>query len=523
MTGTGRLLRAYLRRDRWMLAWWTLGITVLYWSQAVSVKGLYATQAEFDKAAASMDGNAALVAMAGPARALNTIGGQVAWQATAFGAITIGLMCMFLVGRHTRAEEESGRDELLRAAAVSRTAPLAAAALLSALASILVGVCVALSLVTFPLAAADSWALGLGLTATGWAFTGIAMIAAQLVSGARAMYGLTGAVIGAAYVLRAIGDIGSPALTWISPIGWYQAMHAFSGLRWWPIALPLAATALTGAAAYAVFTRRDHGGGVLAARPGPARASTMLMSPLGLAWRQHRGSIIGWTIGLAVTGLSYGSLGNDVGALLGDSQASSDIFLRGGGDLVDGFYATSIVMLGLMAAGFAVSSALRPRTEEDDGRVEGLLATALTRPGWLGAHTAMTVLGTVCVVLAAGLGLGVGYALTADDAGAVGRLTLATVPMVAPVLVLSALARLLYGVLPRAATLGWLGLGFAVVVLIFGPLLDLPMWLQDVSPFQHLALTPVEDFRWTPFVVLLALATLLSFAGQWGFRRRDLR
>ena len=34
--------------------------------------GLYATQAEFDRAAASMEGNAAFIAMAGPARALNT-------------------------------------------------------------------------------------------------------------------------------------------------------------------------------------------------------------------------------------------------------------------------------------------------------------------------------------------------------------------------------------------------------------------------------------------------------------------
>ena len=523
MTGLGQLVRAYLRRDRWQLGWWTLGITILYWSQAVSVKGLYATQAEFDRAAASMDGNPALVAMAGPARALNTVGGQVAWQATAFGAITIGLMCMFLVGRHTRAEEESGRDELVRAAAVSRAAPLVAAALVSALASVLVGVCVALSLVTFPLAAADSWGLGLGLTAAGWAFTGVAMLAAQLVSSARAMYGLTGAVIGAAYLLRAIGDIGSPVLTWISPIGWYQGMHAFSGLRWWPIGLLIGAAALAGAAAYVVFARRDYGAGVLAARPGPARASPVLMTPLGLAWRQHRGSIVGWSLGLALAGLSYGSLGNDVGDLLGDNEATNEIMIRGGGTLVDGFYAVSIVLLGLMAAGFAVSSALRPRTEEDAGRVEGLLATTLTRPGWLGAHTAMTILGAVVVVLAAGLGLGVGYALTVGDAGAVSRLTLATMPMVAPVLVVGALTRLLYGVLPRAASFGWLALGFAVAVLFFGPLLDLPTWLQDVSPFQHLALAPVEDFRWTPFLTLLAVATLLSFAGQWGFRRRDLR
>jgi ABC-type transport system involved in cytochrome c biogenesis permease subunit len=43
--------------------------------------------AEFDRAAENMAGNAAFIAMAGPARALNTLGGQVAWQASAFGAI----------------------------------------------------------------------------------------------------------------------------------------------------------------------------------------------------------------------------------------------------------------------------------------------------------------------------------------------------------------------------------------------------------------------------------------------------
>eukprot|EP01032_Pedospumella_encystans_P034328 gene34328-38801_t len=85
---------------------------------AVSVDGLYTSQADFDRAAALMEGNTAFIAMAGPARALNTIGGQVMWQAGAFGAVAIGLMAMLLVGRHTRAEEEKGREELVRATAV---------------------------------------------------------------------------------------------------------------------------------------------------------------------------------------------------------------------------------------------------------------------------------------------------------------------------------------------------------------------------------------------------------------------
>ena len=50
-------------------------------------------------------------------------------------------------------------------------------------------------------------------------------------------------MIALAYVLRAIGDVGTPVLTWLSPIGWYQGMYAFSGLRWWPLMLLLVAAA----------------------------------------------------------------------------------------------------------------------------------------------------------------------------------------------------------------------------------------------------------------------------------------
>lgn len=522
MTGTGTLLRHFLWRDRWMLLWWSLGTMVLYWSQAVSVKGLYATQAEFDAAAASMEGNAALISMAGPARALNTVGGQVSWQATAFGAIVVGLMSMFLVVRHTRAEEESGRDELLRASSIDRVAPTLAAVLVALVANLLAGALVAASLVAVPLAVADSVALGAGLAAVGAVFTGTALVAAQLTSGARAAYGLAGAVIAVAYVLRAIGDVGTPFLTWMSPIGWYQGMYAFSGLRWWPMLLLVAGAVLALAVALWVFGRRDFGAGVLATRPGPASASPRLASGWGLAWRLQRGAVLGWTAGMALMGLAYGSMGSDVGDLLGDSELSREMFARGAGGVVDGFYATAIVLLALMSCGFAVSSALRPRQDEAEGRVESLLATGLSRTRWLVGQVTVTVVGTVLVVVAGGAGLGVGYALAADDGAAVVDYTLATVPYVVPVLVTSGVARLLFGISPRLASLAWLVLGYAVVVLMFGELFSIPDWLQALSPFDHMALVPAEDFRWAPVIGLALVAAGLSAAGVAAFTRRDV-
>jgi ABC-2 type transport system permease protein len=524
MTGVGTLLRTFARRDRWFVFWFLVGTTVLYWSQAVSVDGLYKTQAEFDRAAASMEGNAAFIAMAGPARALNTTGGQVTWQAAGIGAIVVALMVMFLVGRHTRVEEETGRDELLRAGAIARTAPMVAAGLEALLASAVVGLGVSLSLVGYGLPAAGAWSLGVGLALCGAAFAAIALLAAQLTASARSMYGLVGAALGIAYALRAIGDVGNGVLSWFSPIGWYQAMHAYSGERWWPALLLMALAALGWAAAYAVFHRRDFGAGVVAARPGPARASRSLASGLGLAVRLQRGSLLGWTIGMFVGGLGYGSIGDDVDTLIGDSSFSKDVFTAGGGpDLVDAFYAVAVLMLVLIASGFTVSSALRPRGEEEAGRIEALLATALPRRTWLLGHLSVTLVGTLVVLLAAGLGLGTGYALVTGDGSAVLRLTGATFALLPGILLLGALARLLAGAVPRWASLAWLGTGFCAVVMLFGTALRFPTWLVDLSPFSHLAAVPAESMSWAAFVVVLVLAVCVSGAGVAAFERRDLR
>jgi ABC-2 type transport system permease protein len=527
MTGFVVFLRTFLRRDRWQLLAWSLGLTLLYYSQAVSVDGLYTSQAEFDRAAAAMEGNAAFIAMTGPARALNTIGGQVMWQSAAFGCVLVGLMSMFLVGRHTRAEEESGREELVRASAVGRFASVSAAAVTVALANLLAGGLVAASLVAYPLPAADSVAAGLGLTLCGWFFTGTALVAAQLTSSTRSMYGIAGAVIGAAYALRAIGDVGSPIFRWLSPIGWYQSMHPYSGVRWWPALLLIAGAVAAVAAAYPVFVRRDVGSGVLAARPGPARASgSLLAGPrtgLGLAWRLQRGSVIGWASGMFLGGLSYGSIGDEAGDLVGDSEFAQDMFAASGADIVDGFYGTAILMLAVIASGFAISSALRPRHEEEATHAEVLLATALPRRGWITGHTLVTVAGTAVVLAAGGLGLGLGYAMVTGDGGAFGRLSVPVLAYAGPVLVMSGLARVLFGVAPRVASVAWLFLGFVVVVMLFGEVFQMPEWLTDVSPFRHLAMVPAEDFRLVPVVVVLGAAAALTSAAQWSLSRRDIK
>ncbi len=520
MTGYAVLLGAALRRDRWQVLAWTVGITVLYWSQAVSVEGTYTTQAELDRAADALGGNAAFVAMTGPARALDTVGGQVFWQASAVGAVLAALMCMFLVGRHTRAEEESGRDELVRSAPVGRTAPVAVALTVAAGASLLVGLAVAGALAAYPLDLADSVATGLGLTAVGWVFSGVALLAAQLTASTRTTYGLTGLVLGVAYGLRAVGDVSGGGLSWLSPIGWYQGLHAYSGLRWWPVALLVAAAGATTAAALGVLNRRDIGSGVLPVRPGPARGE--LGSGLALAWRLQRGALLGWSAGVLAAGVAYGSIGDDVADVLGDSQTTRDL-LAPVGDVVDGFYATALLMLGLLAAGFATSSALRPRGEESAGRTELLLSTGLSRLAWWGGHALVTLAGAFAVLAAGGVGVVVGFGVATGEWDTLTRFGLPVLAYAAPVLTCAGLAWLLAGAVPRWAPLAWLALGWAAVVLVLGELLDLPGWLQGISPFDHLASAPAEAVAVAPVLGVGLVAAGLVVSAAVALRRRDLR
>ena len=104
---------------------------------------------------------------------------------------------------------------------------------------------------------------------------------------------MVGAAIGAAYLLRAAGDVGDGTLSWLSPIGWGQAMRPFAGERWWPLVLSLvAASALVGGA-FALRARRDEGAGLVEPRPGPATAPRRLTTPFGLALRLQRGALLG--------------------------------------------------------------------------------------------------------------------------------------------------------------------------------------------------------------------------------------
>ncbi|HLF40147.1 MAG TPA: ABC transporter permease [Acidimicrobiia bacterium] len=523
LTGTAELIRFVIRRDRVRIATWVLSIVVLVWLTAASVDALFPTQADLDEAAAASEDNAAALAFNGPAQALDTRGGQVAFQVGAFGLLSAGLMSLFMVGRLTRGEEEAGRVELVRALPVGSRAPTAAALVTVAAMNASVGMLVTLALLGQGLPAPGSVTFGVSFTLLGLVFAGVAVVAAQVTENTRVVYGVTGAVLGAAFVVRAAGDVGDGTLSWFSPIGWAQKARPFAGERWWPFLLLVGAGAGLVVTAGAFAARRDLGGGLVAPRPGPAVASPGLGTPLGLATRLQRGSLIGWSAAVFLGGVSYGSIADSVDDFVADNEALADMLARVQGvDLTDSYLATSLRILAISAAGFAIQSVLRMRGEETSLRAEPVLATPVSRARWAGSHLAVAFGGSVVILALAGLATGLSYAAVGGDVGTVPELVGAALAYVPALWLLAGLAAALAGAAPRAIPAAWVALVACFVIGMLGELLGLPGWVIDLSPFEHVPLLPAVDLAVVPLLVLAAVAAALTGAGLAGLGRRDI-
>jgi ABC-2 type transport system permease protein len=512
-----------LRRERAGLPWWLLGVTLLVLIQSTQSQNLYDTAEDLAKLRQTIGGNTAVIAMSGPTRLLDSIGGEVVFEIFAFVAIVVGLMSMFLVGRHTRADEETGRAELIRSARVGRRAPLAAALALAGLANLAAGTLVFAAGVGTGLPVGGSVLLGAATAAVGITFAALTAVAAQVFENTRAVYGAVALTLGAAYALRAAGDVGNGALSWVSPIGWAQRTYPYAGDRWWPLLLPLAASVLLAATAVALLDRRDFGAGLVPARPGRATASPALGNAFGLAWRLQRAALVGWAIGLAVLGAAYGSIGNSIEQYIQDNPEVADFLPGGAADVVDAYLALTVGVSALIAAAYGVTSALRVRTEETSGRAEPVLGTATGRLSWLSSHLSVALAGSAVVLVAIGLGEGAAYALTVSDAGQVWRLVGVALVHLPAVWLIVAVTVLAIGWWPRlAAVMAWSAVGYCAVVGLFADSFNLPGWIQRASPFAHTPKAPLETVTVTPLLAIGMIAAALLAGGYAGLRHRDL-
>lgn len=528
LRGTTELVRLNLRLDRVRIAAWAAGVAGLVLVSAASLTAMYATPQEIADyvSLVNVSPNMAALnaAMNGPGFGFDdpSLGVILVNEVAVWGALAFAFMGVFLMARHTRGEEESERTEVLRSRMVGRHATLAAAAITVAAMQVAVGLVVHVGLLVMGYGVVGAAALCLAYVAAGLTFGALTAVAAQTAGTARATIGLGVGAIGAAYLVRAIGDMGDRAISWLSPIGWVHRVRPFAGEDWWVLGLSAAVIVLAGVTAVVLSDRRNLGSGMLRQRLGPAHGGPGTVRLLGLTARLQRGSIIGWSLGLFVLGVAYGSIGSDIEKLFADNPEMERYIALQGGSVTDSYLAYTLVLGAMLAGGFAIASVLRLRSEEAAGRAELLLAQSVSRWRWVADHLLVTLAGAVLVLFTSGLGTGIGVGAALGDAAQVPRMVGASLALLPAVLVLAGVTLLFVGFLPKVALVAWSALAVVVVIGLFGELFRLPQWVRAVSPLDHLPMVPAASFDAVAFTVVLVVAAALAAAGAWGFRHRDI-
>ncbi|HZV75235.1 MAG TPA: hypothetical protein VFF79_16110 [Conexibacter sp.] len=493
--------------------------------QPVGYRHAYATHAERLAFAESFATNKGLRLLYGEPRDLLTTSGYAAWRVGGVLAIAAAAFGLLAAVRALRAEEDSGRLELVLAGTVARRTANRAAMTAVAVGVLALWLSELAGLLLAGLPAGGSAYLALATASVALVCVGVGAVASQLAPTRRIALGLGGAVVGLMFLARVLADTldGIGWLRWISPLGWVEELRPFTGARPLVLLLPVAAGALLLVAAARLAAARDVGTGVLPARDTADARLRLLSSPTAHALRSQRGSLTAWVGTSAAFLFILGTVSKSISPADVSQSVQDQIAKLGAGSITTptGYLALIFSFVALALCVFACAQVGAAR-EEEAKQLETMLAQPVGRARWLGGRLALAAAGAVAISLTAGL-LAWAGATSAGASVSLPRMLEAGANALPVALLFLGLAALAYALVPRASAHVAYGL-LAVAFLwqLVGSLLGPPQWLLDLTPFAHIGLVPAQPLRPVAAAVMTAAGTAAALGAIRAFQRRDL-
>lgn len=524
------------RRDWVQLTLWILGTALLAYASYAGVEGSYGDQTSRASLVMTVLANPVIMLFRGLPSGIAD-GAFILFLILPFLAMMAAFMSTFLAVRHTRADEESGRAELLAASGAGRVAPIWATILHGLAANLILGVLTAVTFLAVGLPASGSWVSGLATAAVGVCFLGIGLICAQVMPTSRGANSLTVWLVMATYLLAGIGNaLGSPDytalrvesswVTWLSPFGWAENSRPFADNAVWPLVLCLSFGLALSAVGVWMQSTRDLGASLLPQRRGRDAARPSLRTPTALAWRLNRGAIIGWGIGGLLTGLMATSLASVLQDAASQNSTVQQLLqtMTSQSDMAQAAVAVFFTMLGILGSAAAVQVVTRARQEEARGTAELVLTAPVDRVRWLAGYLVVALLAIVGITALAVAGAAGGLAITTHSDWSLMRnvLVVGAGQLLASTVFL-ALVSAVFVVAPRLTIpLGWLAVLTGAVLGLWGPLFGFPSWLIDIAPIASAPTMTGDtvDLKGGVWLLLVALAAACSALTL--MRRREL-
>ncbi|MFV8827495.1 ABC transporter permease [Alkalihalobacterium sp. APHAB7] len=532
--GTGILTFLAFKRDRLRLFAWLAVIMTLVTSVGIAMNDLMPTQEEVMKQVVARAESPAIRLFDIPAAGISVESAMLMRSSILIGIIIV-LVSMQTVIRHTRQNEETGRTEMISSTAVGKYASLASGLIVTVIFNILVGITIASAMLFNNFDMEGSLLIGFVFAGIGIAFAGITSIAVQLSQTSSGATGMVTITFGLVFLISSIGDVlgefnrntfavESHWLVWLSPWGWLGQVYAFHENNWWILWLFYLLFIATVFIAIYLVTKRDVGMGLFPAKKGPAFASRMLLSPIGLMWRLQRRVILSWVVAMFIFGMVIGGIGNEIRDMVSGLNNDQLLEMFGGNpDLVSSIMASFVGFLATFVAVYFVLGLLRLRHDEVDGFMEGVLATGVSRVHLLMSQFICVGLGLWGILIFLALGAGTTAKVSTGDAMFLTMLEV-TFYQAPAILTIGAFTILLIGILPKGA----IAVSLAAVLFsiisgpMFGTMLGLPEIVQSISPFSYTTVGEAGNIDWINALGLTVIAMIFITVGILSYSRRNL-
>ena len=550
------LTRFMLRRERVIGSVWIL---MIFLFSAGFVPVIYEAMDEGGRGEVlAMLENPAMIAMMGPAYALisPTFGAFYSNLMLLWVGLMVCVMNIFVVVRHTRADEESGRYEVIRSLPTGRLANINAAMITAVIINVIMAIVVGLGMFaagdySMELMPSMLWAMALGVL--GIVFAGITALICQLSTITRSVTSYSIGTLVALFVLRAPGDINSN-LEWLSranPAGLFLRTQAYINNYVWPVFVLLAMAFVFWTVAYQLNVKRDIDQGMIPARPGRAHGSRLLSSTQGLSWRLLRVPVVVMIVTMYAFGAAYGVVLDEIEHVVATNEMYQTMILAPTGidtAILEGLDAEqSLALLNeiLGAAGFSIAQLFasfmngmiavlaaiavitfvsRIKSEEQSMRAELILVTPVSRFSFMFGFVIIAFVSTALMQVMFSLGLyqAASAVLINPDVLPLRFVMEAAILYVPAQWVMIGIALLLIGLKPKFSAIVWVYLMYCFVLELIGRIGIFPDWIMNTTPFGFIPQLPFDEINYVVISVLIAVSFALSAAGYILYSRRDI-
>jgi len=364
---------------------------------------------------------------------------------------------------------------------------------------------------------------GFAVGVSGFLFAAIAAVFSQIASNSKGAISFSFMTLGILYLVRAIGDVGTEVLSYISPLGLILRTEIFFSNNWLPIWIILGISLMLYILAFYLNAMRDLGAGLVAAKPGRREASKFLQTPMGFTLKLLKGTIIGWGITIFLAGVSYGAIYGDIETFLAGNEMLQQIFLNNADfTIAEQFTTTLMVIMSVLITIPTLICLLRLRGEEKKERLEQIYSKQVSRKQMIINYLIVAVASSIDFMLLLVIGLWGSAAIVMSEPMSFMSVLTAGLVYLPAIWLMIGLTTMLIAYLPKLTSLIWGLLGVSFFFAYLGGMLDLPAWVYNLIPFTVIPQIPVEQMNWLPIIILTIIAKLMMIIGVYGYNKRDL-